>query len=128
MREIFQYGFRPVAGLMFDDDLNPNTQPEATLWNDQIITGLRESRVTAMVFPSRSRIGGAAGIDLIMAWAAAGHAVGNHTSGHRNLSSTKLTLDEFIADVVEADLAFRQIPRFVPMLRCPFLKEGNAVE
>lgn len=113
--------------LTFDDGLDPARQPNARLWNDGIIAGLKDSGITAMVFPSLSRIGGEAGMDLIRAWARAGHPVGNHTSGHRSLSSPKLTLDEFIADVVEADAALRKIPGFVPMLRFPFLKEGDSI-
>jgi peptidoglycan-N-acetylglucosamine deacetylase len=117
-----------TLSLTFDDGLDPARQQNARLWNDGIIAGLKDSGVTAMVFPSLSRIGGEAGMDLIRAWAQAGHPVGNHTSGHRSLSSPKLTLDEFIADVVEADAALRKISGFVPMLRFPFLKEGDSVE
>jgi peptidoglycan-N-acetylglucosamine deacetylase len=113
--------------LTFDDGLDPTRQPRAKEWNDQILLGLRKAGVTSMVFPSLSRTGGEAGLDLIREWAEAGHYVGNHTSGHRDLSSPELTLEEFIADVTEADVALRNIPRFVPMLRFPYLKEGNTV-
>lgn len=114
--------------LTFDDGLDPTKQQSARLWNDQIIAGLKDKTVTAMVFPSLSHIGGEAGLDLIRAWAKAGHNVGNHTSKHRSLSSPKVTLDDFISDVVEGDAALRGIPGFVPMLRFPFLKEGDSIE
>jgi peptidoglycan/xylan/chitin deacetylase (PgdA/CDA1 family) len=114
--------------LTFDDGLDPAKQPNAKLWNDQILSGLKDKKVTSMVFPSLSHIGGEAGMALIRAWAQAGNSIGNHTSGHRNLSSSKVILNEFIADVVEADAALRDLPRFVPMLRFPYLKEGNDVE
>jgi peptidoglycan-N-acetylglucosamine deacetylase len=117
-----------TLSLTFDDGLNPTTQQRARLWNDQIIAGLKGEGVTAMVFPSLSRIGGEAGIELIRAWAQAGHNVGNHTSKHRSLSSPKVTLDDFISDVVEGDAALSGIPGFVPMIRFPFLKEGDSIE
>lgn len=113
--------------LTFDDGLDPGKQSNARLWNDQIIAGLKGSGVTAMMFPALSHIGGDAGMDLVRAWGKAGNAVGNHTSRHRNLSSPKLTLAEFIVDVKEGDAALRGVPGFVPMLRFPFLKEGDTV-
>jgi peptidoglycan-N-acetylglucosamine deacetylase len=36
--------------LTFDDGLDPTIQPDARLWNDQIIAGLRDSKVTSMVY------------------------------------------------------------------------------
>jgi peptidoglycan-N-acetylglucosamine deacetylase len=114
--------------LTFDDGLNPDREPNAALWNAQILTGLREANVTAMIFPSLSRIGGRAGMNLIRAWTEAGHSVGNHTSAHRSLASPQLSLNEFIADVVEADAALSGLPRFIPLLRFPFLKEGSTSE
>jgi peptidoglycan/xylan/chitin deacetylase (PgdA/CDA1 family) len=114
--------------LTFDDGLDPDREPRAALWNSQILAGLREAKVTAMIFPSLSLIGGQAGMNLIRAWAEAGHSVGNHTSAHRSLSSPQLTLNEFIADVVKADAALSGIPRFIPLLRFPYLKEGSTSE
>lgn len=114
-----------TLSLTFDDGLDPAKQRQAKQWNDQIISALKEKKITSMIFPSLSHVGGDAGLELIKAWAQAGHAVGNHTSRHRNLASAKLTLDEFIADIVEADIALRKIPSFVPMLRFPYLKEGD---
>jgi peptidoglycan/xylan/chitin deacetylase (PgdA/CDA1 family) len=114
--------------LTFDDGLNPEAQPEAALWNARILEGLREARVTSMIFPALVRVGGPAGLALVADWARAGHAVGNHTSRHRSLGSPQLTLAEFITDVTEADTALRPLPGFTPRLRFPFLKEGNTAE
>lgn len=92
-------GFAQTLSLTFDDGLNPDRQAQAQVWNQQIITSLKDSGITAMVFPSLIRIGGDRGMGLIKDWAKAGHAVGNHTATHRSLASTETTLDEFIADV-----------------------------
>jgi peptidoglycan/xylan/chitin deacetylase (PgdA/CDA1 family) len=91
--------------LTFDDGLDPSKQQNVRLWNAQIIAGLREAGVTSMVFPSLSHIGGDAGMDLIRAWAEAGHYIGNHTSAHRSLSSPKMTLDEFTAEPPKSEMA-----------------------
>lgn len=121
-------GFAQTLSLTFDDGLNPDKQVQAQIWNQQIITSLQDSGITAMVFPSLIRIGGDRGMGLVMDWAKAGHAVGNHTATHRSLASAETTLDEFIADVKKADAALRHIPTWVPMLRFPYLKEGDTEE
>lgn len=116
-----------TLSLTFDDGLDPATEPHAREWNARLLAGLEQQGVTAMVFPSLARTG-QAGLDLIRDWAAAGHAVGNHTSRHRSLSSAQVTLEDFITDVEEADARIRSLPGFVPMLRFPYLKEGNTAE
>ncbi|WP_057092373.1 polysaccharide deacetylase family protein [Comamonas thiooxydans] len=121
-------GFAQTLSLTFDDGLNPDRQAHAQVWNQQIITSLKDSGITAMVFPSLIRIGRDRGMGLVMDWAKAGHAVGNHTAAHRSLASAETTLDEFIADVKKADAALRHIPTWVPMLRFPYLKEGDTEE
>ena len=68
------------------------------------------------------------GLPLIEEWAAAGHGVGNHTAGHLNLSSPQVTLSRFIADVERADAALRELPTFMPLLRFPYLKEGDTLD
>jgi peptidoglycan/xylan/chitin deacetylase (PgdA/CDA1 family) len=54
--------------------------------------------------------------------------VGNHTAHHRSLSSSKVTLQGFIADVQQADEALHQLSTWLPMLRFPYLKEGDTRE
>lgn len=81
-----------------------------------------------MVFPSLARTGGDRGLGLIMDCAKAGHTVGNHTATHRSLAAAEITLNDFIADVKIADAALRHFPTWVPMLRFPYLKEGNTLE
>ena len=61
------------------------------------------------------------------AWAQAGHLVGNHTASHRSLADPKVSLEWFIADVQAADATVRDLPSFVPMLRFPYLKEGDTL-
>jgi peptidoglycan/xylan/chitin deacetylase (PgdA/CDA1 family) len=81
-----------------------------------------------MVFPSLKHIGGTAGLPLIEHWAAAGHAVGNHTATHRSLAANDVSLQEFIDDVQRADEALHGLPTWVPMLRFPYLKEGDSLD
>jgi len=114
-----------TLALTFDDGVNPDTEPLAREWNGTLLSGLRAASIPSMIFPALSATGPGAGRDLVAAWSAAGHAVGNHTARHRNLASPKLTLAEFVQDVEEADQAFNTLPTWVPMLRFPYLKEGD---
>ena len=117
-----------TVSLTFDDGLNPDKQAQAPVWNQQILSGLKSAGITAMVFPSLARMGGERGMALIMDWAKAGHGVGNHTAAHRSLASAEMTLDDFIVDVQKADAALHHFPTWVPMLRFPYLKEGDTLE
>ena len=114
-----------VIGLTFDDGFDPVRNSRAEALNARILQALERQQVHAIVFPSLSAIGGESGVPLIERWSAAGHGVGNHTARHRSLSSGKVTLESFIDDVQRADEALRQLPTWVPMLRFPYLKEGD---
>ena len=118
-------GVAQVIGLTFDDGLDPARNPKAEQLNARILSALEQQQLHAIVFPALSHIGGPQGIALIEQWAAAGHGVGNHTATHRSLSSSKVTLSSFIADVQRADEALHHLDTWLPMLRFPYLKEGD---
>jgi peptidoglycan/xylan/chitin deacetylase (PgdA/CDA1 family) len=114
-----------AIGLSFDDGLDPSREPRAAQWNARLLHALGEQQLHAIVFPALRRIGGDAGMALIEDWSAAGHVVGNHTAEHRNLSSPEVTLDAFTEDVERAERAFQHLPAWQPLLRFPYLKEGD---
>ena len=116
-----------TLSLTFDDGLNPDKEPRAAAWNQALLDGLQRAGVTAMVFPSLARTGGAPGLALIRAWGDAGHAVGNHTASHRSLAAPDVSLAAFTADIATADAALRTLPGWRPMLRFPYLKEGDTL-
>lgn len=123
----FQASAKTLA-LTFDDGLNPETQARAEAWNASILATLRAQDIKAMLFPALRFIGSGSGRGLVQLWAAQGHPVGNHTSEHRNLNSPRVGAAEFIQHVVDADAAFRHLPSWRPMLRFPYLKEGDTPE
>ena len=117
-----------TLALTFDDGLNPETESRAQEWNAQILAHMKAASVPAMVFPALAGTGRGEGINLIRAWSQAGHRIGNHTSRHRNLGSARVTLADFIEDVKEAEAVFSAMPGWTPMLRFPYLKEGETAE
>ncbi len=114
-----------TLALTFDDGFNPDKQPDAARWNAQMLAALRAHGIEAALFPSLARMGGAAGMELARAWSGAGHVIGNHTAGHRSLADPKVSLDGFAADVLAAHAALSDLAGFAPMLRFPYLKEGD---
>lgn len=116
-----------TLSLTFDDGLNPEKFPKAAEWNQQLLEGLQQAGITAMVFPSLARTGGNAGLALIQEWGLQGHAVGNHTASHKSLASPQVSLQDFIADVQRAEASLRSMPNWTPMLRFPYQKEGDTL-
>ena len=117
-----------TLSLTFDDGLNPDTQPAAAQWNAQLLAQLEQAGIIAMVFPALVRTGPGGGTGLIADWSAAGHAVGNHTSEHRSLAASTVSLADFIEQVSQAQAHFGHLPGWQRMLRFPYLKEGNSVD
>jgi len=114
-----------VIGLTFDDGFDPSHNDKVEAWNARILHALEQEQLHAFLFPSLATMGGDAGMPLVEQWVAAGHNVGNHTATHRSLSSSKVTLAAFIADVQRADDALSHLATWRPMLRFPYLKEGD---
>lgn len=111
--------------LSFDDGLNPVAQPQAAQWNAQLLRDLDALHIKAALFPSLSRVGNAQGLALVADWSAAGHIVGNHTASHRSLGSPGTSLQAFTDDVQVMHHALQGLPTFAPLLRFPYLKEGD---
>lgn len=117
--------FAQTLALTFDDGLDPGRFPQASRWNEQILASLEQHGIESALFPTRASIETAGGLALVAAWSQAGHFIGNHTASHHSLADSKVSLAQFISDVQKADLAIRKLPTFVPMLRFPYLIEGN---
>jgi peptidoglycan/xylan/chitin deacetylase (PgdA/CDA1 family) len=114
-----------MIGLTFEGGLDPASDRQAAAWNARLLKALDQQVLHAIVFPSLRHIGGERGLPLIEQWSAAGHGVGNHTAGHLNLGSPQVTLTRFIDGVERADAVLRALPTFMPLLRFPYLKEGD---
>lgn len=114
-----------VIGLTFEDGLDLARNSRAPSWNTRILHALEREQLHAIVFPSLASMGGEAGMPLVQQWVVAGHGVGNHTATHRSFGSAKVTLGSFIGDVRRADEALSELATWTPMLRFPYLREGD---
>jgi len=115
-----------LIGITFDDLPDPAHERPAAAWSARILHELRQQQLHTLVFPALGS-GGDARMAAIGEWAAAGHGVGNGGTRPRNLSAHGTTLEAFIADVRHADEALRALPTWQPLLRLPYLKEGDTL-
>ena len=116
-----------TLAFSFDDVLDPRSRPEAPAWNVAILDALAYAEIRSIVFVAGSRVDHPEGRALVRAWGDAGHGIANHTYGHRSLGSTRVTLDDFVADCERNEALLRDLPGWSRRLRFPYLKEGDTV-
>ena len=117
-----------TLAFSFDDGLDPRTQPQAAAWNRAMLDALAKANVKAILFPAGRVVDSADGMALVTAWGDAGHAIGNHSYAHGNFGSPRVSLATFIADVQRADALYKALPGWTPLVRFPYLKEGETAE
>lgn len=117
-----------TIAFTFDDGFDPREQPRAPEWNAAMLQALRQARLKAMLFPAGRRVDTPQGLALVRAWGEAGHAIGNHTYGHRDYGSPRVSFAEFSADVLAAEALFHAMPGWTKRLRFPYLNEGDTAD
>ncbi len=120
--------FAKNIALSFDDGLDPSLNTDAHDINHAILSTLKQHKIHAIVYPSLSKIGSSAGLDLISEWGKQGHRIGNHGNLHLNLNKAEVKLNDYLQDIEQGHQAFSSLPGFVPRYRFPFLKEGNTLK
>jgi peptidoglycan-N-acetylglucosamine deacetylase len=120
--------FAQSVALTFDDGFNAVKQPDARRWNEAMLRALADAKVTAMLLPAARAADDPEGFELVKAWGAAGHAVGNHSYSHLNFGSEKNSVQDFIADVEKGHALLSRSPGWKPFFRFPYLKEGATAE
>jgi len=100
----------------------PRLSPERR--NTALLTALKAAHVQAALFVTLARgADRAAGLQLLRAWSAAGHRIGNHTVTHPLID--KVGLAAFEKEMLDCDRVIHGLPGFIPRFRFPFLKEGK---
>jgi len=111
--------------LSFDDGLDPSVDMAATQINHDLLNTLKQNKIAAIVYPSLSKIGGPAGLELIATWGKQGHRIGNHSNLHLSLNKDEVSLSSYLNDMQQGHQAFSSLEGFTARYRFPFLKEGN---
>ena len=110
--------------LTFDDAPRPDGRYFSSAQRSQrLLEQLRDAAVTEAVFFVTTSNLNENNRPQLLAYAAAGHKLANHSHGHRR--PDVLGPAGFRADLQQADARLRDLPGFLPLFRFPFLDEGK---
>jgi peptidoglycan-N-acetylglucosamine deacetylase len=116
------------VALTFDDGFDAVRQPQAAPWNAAMLRALADAKVTAMLLPAARVADNPAGFELVKAWGAAGHVVGNHSYSHLSFGNENNSVQDFIADAEKGHSVLSRSPGWKRFFRFPYLKEGTTAE
>lgn len=66
------------------------------------------------------------GQKLLKEWDMQGHQISNHTYSHMSYSSEKISYEEFVKDILNAESLLKNFKNFKKFLRFPYLHEGDS--
>jgi len=93
--------------------------------NQAILETFRARSLKAALFVRASNIDNDQGKDLLKAWDAAGHLIGNHSYSHWYYNSARITAPAFEQDILRGEELLKAFPHFQKIFRFPYLKEGE---
>ena len=110
--------------ISFDDAPRPDGNYFTSAQRSQhLLEALRQAQVSeALFFVTTSNLSHNT-LPQLLAYAAAGHKLANHSHGHGRPDT--LGPAGFRADLKTADAALRELPGFMALFRFPFLDEGK---
>lgn len=105
----------------------PLMSPEAR--NQAMLNALAKHKVQAALFVTASNgTNQPRGYALAMAWALAGHVIGNHTMSHLDLDANQVTLAQYQQEIQDCDAIINSLPGYQKWFRYTYLHEGNTAE
>ena len=119
---------RPEIAITIDDfNWNKSLKLDPDQRNQALLTALRShGNLKAALFVTCRFADNDKGKELLKDWDRAGHLIGNHSYSHKELNSSKVTPEEFTADIEKCDEIINSFPQFQKSFRFPFLKEGES--
>jgi peptidoglycan-N-acetylglucosamine deacetylase len=120
---------RPEIAITIDDfNWNKSVKLNPDQRNQALLAALRShGNLKAALFVTCRFADNDKGKELLKDWDRAGHLIGNHSYSHKELNSSKVTQEEFTADIEKCDELLKSFPQFQKSFRFPFLKEGESV-
>ncbi|WP_138854922.1 polysaccharide deacetylase family protein [Inhella inkyongensis] len=120
-----------VLAFSFDDGPHLSATPRLSPAerNQALLRALAQHDVTAALFVT---CGNGAdrpeGLELVRAWSAAGHAIGNHTMSHPDLHAKRVSLAQYQQEILDCQRILAPLPGVQPWFRFTYLREGNTPE
>lgn len=118
----------PEIAITIDDfNWNKSVKLNPDQRNQALLAALRShGNLKAALFVTCRFADNDKGKELLKDWDRAGHLIGNHSYSHKYLNSSKVTSEEFTADIAKCDELLKSFPQFQNSFRFPFLKEGES--
>ncbi len=117
----------PEISITIDDfNWNKSVRLSPDERNRAILQALRShGDLKAALFVACRNADNDKGKELLREWDRAGHLIANHSFSHKELNSSKVTAEDFTADIAKCDEIIKTYPRFQKLFRFPYLKEGE---
>lgn len=116
-----------IAITIDDFNWNKSVKLDPDQRNQALLSALRShGNLKAALFVTCRFADNDKGKELLKDWDRAGHLIGNHSYSHKYLNSSKVTAEEFTADIEKCDELIKSFPHFQRSFRFPFLKEGDS--
>ncbi len=104
---------RPEIAITIDDfNWNKSVKLDPDQRNGALLAALRtHGNLKAALFVTCRFADNDKGKELLKEWDRAGHLIGNHSYSHKDLNSSKVTPEEFSADIEKCDELLKSFSR-----------------
>lgn len=111
---------------------DPNTYNTALFnWqerNNKILSTLDKHKIKAALYVCGMRVNDENGVKLLNSWDKNNHLICNHSYNHLYYNSSKVSINQFIADYLKGDSIINRYHNYTKLFRFPYLKEGNSTD
>lgn len=125
------FAAEPLQVAITIDDPHTGETPRmsADQRNRAILDALgKHSNLKAALFVCGRRVDNEPGKILLGQWNNRQHVIANHSYSHPYFHSKRISVEEFIEDILRGEAVIKDFPRFRKLFRFPFLKEGDTIE
>ncbi|MCJ8275974.1 MAG: polysaccharide deacetylase family protein, partial [Bdellovibrionales bacterium] len=114
------------VAITIDDAPMSNSYLTGPQRSQKIIEALRKHKAKAIFFTNSNKLHSPERKSSITNYGNAGHYIANHTHSHKHAS--KVSADEYIKEIKEADKVLSQYPNFKLWFRFPYLDQSKSHE
>ena len=109
----------PEIAITIDDfNWNKSVKLDPDQRNRALLAALRShGNLQAALFVTCKFADNDKGKQLLNEWDRAGHLIGNHSYSHKELNSSKVTAEEFTADIEKCNEIIKSFPQFQKSFR-----------
>ncbi|MGD8777331.1 MAG: polysaccharide deacetylase family protein [Ignavibacteria bacterium] len=97
------------------------------VWNKMILQHLENHNLKSILYVAGKNLDSPEGKAILETWDSAGHLIANHTYGHLNYNSSKMTFEKYEKSILRCDSLINSYEHYVKFFRAPYLKRGETV-